>query len=58
MSKQLYDVYRGKEWVGATLAHCAQDAIYYLTGPDHNTTDGYTAAPAINTRICSDGRSI
>lgn len=55
--KKLYDVYKGKEWIGAILAHSPMDAIYYLTGPDH-LTNGYTAILACNTRICSDGRSV
>jgi hypothetical protein len=57
--KKLYDVFRGSEWIGCTLAHSAQDALYYTVSVGGSApTDGYTAAPAINTRICSDGRSV
>lgn len=58
MGKRLYDVFRGKEWIGAMLADSAQDAIYYMVSIGGSVPTGdYTAAPALNTRICSDGRS-
>lgn len=54
---KLYDVYCGDVWIGATLAPNADEALCLVVGVDEPESE-FRAVRAVNTRICSDGRSV
>lgn len=58
MKPTLYDVFQGRVWIGCALAENADAALLQVVGDEPQDDEGFRAVRAVNTRICSDGRSV